>query len=55
MIGHHGASLALGNMFREGIGLDKSYKNCTTALSYYLSVVKQTYVDVYEFRSSWSD
>ena len=47
MLGHHGASLSLGNMFREGIGLDKNYKNCTTSLSYYLSVIKQTYIDVY--------
>lgn len=55
MIGHHGSSLALAHMFKEGIGLDKNYKNCTTALSYYLSVIKDTYVDYYEFRSSFGD
>ncbi len=47
--------MTLANMFREGIGLDRNYKNCTSALAYYLAVVKDTYVDMYEFRSSYSD
>lgn len=55
MLGHHGASLTLAYMYKMGIGLDKNYKNCTSALSYYLSVIKESYVDFYEFRSSYPD
>lgn len=40
MMGHHGASLTLAYMYKMGIGLDKNYKNCTSSLAYYLSVVK---------------
>jgi hypothetical protein len=36
MLGHNGAGLVLGNMFREGLGTEK---NCTTALSYYLKII----------------
>lgn len=54
-MGNHGASLTLGYMYKMGIGLDKNYKNCTTALSYYLSVIKESYVDIYEFRNSYPD
>jgi hypothetical protein len=39
--GHHGASLILGYMNKFRLGTSK---NCTTALAYYLSVVKETYV-----------
>jgi hypothetical protein len=52
ILGNQGARLTLGNVFREGLGTDP---NCTSALSYYLSIIKDTYVDQYEFRSSISD
>lgn len=44
MLGHDGAALVIANMNYQGLGMDK---NCTTALSYYLSVVKKSYVDFY--------
>jgi hypothetical protein len=55
MIGHHGAAIALASLYKEGVGLHKNYKNCTAALGYYLSVVKDTYVDYYQFRTAYSD
>jgi hypothetical protein len=30
-------------------------KNCSTAVAFYLSIIKNTYVDNYEFRSLFSD
>lgn len=50
-LGFDPASLILGymNINRFGTG-----KNCTTALSYYLSVVKNTYVESYFFRQVYS-
>lgn len=52
MLGNPGASLMMGNMLREGLGMDK---NCTSALAYYLSVIKDSIVDTYEFRNGYTD
>lgn len=41
-LGFHPASLILGYMNRQRLGTPK---NCTSALAYYLSVIKDTYVE----------
>lgn len=46
-LGYHPASLILGYMNKLRLGTSK---NCTSALAYYLSVVKGTYVDEFYFR-----
>jgi hypothetical protein len=46
-LGYHPASLVLGYMNKLRLGTSK---NCTAALTYYLSVVKGTYVDEFYFR-----
>jgi TPR repeat protein len=52
MLGNPGASLMMGNMLKEGLGMEK---NCTSALAYYFSVIKESIVDTYEFRHGYSD
>ena len=49
--GFHPASLVLGYMNRNRLGTSK---NCTTALAYYLSAIKQTYVEDFVFRQVYS-
>lgn len=50
-LGFHPASLVMGYMNKHHLGTSF---NCTTALAYYLSVVKATYVDEFYFRQVYS-
>jgi hypothetical protein len=49
--GYHPSSLILAYMNRNRLGTSK---NCTTALAYYLSVIKDTYVESFYFRQVYS-
>jgi hypothetical protein len=46
-LGFHPASLILGYMNKHRLGTPK---NCTASLAYYLSIIKDTYVDEFYFR-----
>lgn len=50
-LGFHPASLTLGYMIRNRLG---TTKNCTAALAYYLSVIKDTYVEEYYLRQIYT-
>jgi TPR repeat protein len=50
-LGFHPASLVLGYMNRNKLGTPK---NCTAALAYYLSVIKDTYVESFYFRQVYT-
>lgn len=51
-MGHSSAKLSLAYMLKDGIGTNK---NCSAALAYYLSEVRENRVDVFQFPSDYQD
>lgn len=51
LLGHNGASVVMANLLKEGIGMPP---NCSSALGYYLSAIRNTYVDDYHYRSIYA-
>ena len=52
LLGNSPAKLTLAYMLKNGVGTDK---NCSAALAYYLSDLRETKVEIFEFPSDYQD